>query len=71
MLIKLVIFTFLIFYGSVVTISGKVFDYQPQQVHIAFGGNEKKNLSITSICTKEMSNIRANFKFVDCSSRQC
>lgn len=46
MLIKLIIFTFLTFCG--LTINAKVYDYQPQQVHIAFGGmNEwmKKNVN--------------------------
>lgn len=38
MLIKLVISTLLIFavWGP---IDGKVFDYQPQQIHLAFGGS--------------------------------
>lgn len=53
MLIKLVTFTLLICCGCV-TISGKVYDYQPQQVHIAFGGNEKISMIA---CTKEMSNF--------------
>lgn len=39
MLIKLLIFTFLTFSG---TINGKVYDYQPQQVHLAFGGTYNK-----------------------------
>lgn len=40
MLIKLFICGLLIFAGAT---NGKVYDYQPQQVHIAFGGNEKIN----------------------------